>query len=59
MYTCRTDVDVTKGRLQILRYFQGIYCMYCNTTNYIKTMVCGVAVLYVKTIVSGVAINSL
>jgi len=28
--------------------FQRVYCMYCNTTICVKTMVCDVGVLFVK-----------
>jgi len=41
----RTDFDVTTGRLQNQRYFQAVYCMYYNTTNCVKTMVCAAVIL--------------
>jgi len=42
------DFDVTTSRLQDKRYFQGIYCMYYDTTNCVKTIVCGVAINYLE-----------
>jgi len=36
------SILTSTGRLQNQHYFQEVYCMYCNTTNYLKTMLCGV-----------------
>jgi len=42
MCRSRTNFDVTTGRLQNQRYFQGVYFMYCKLQNHklCKTMVC-------------------
>jgi len=44
MCTGPTDFDVTMGRMQNQQYFQGVYCVYCNNNNCVKTMACGVAI---------------
>jgi len=44
MCTGRTDFEVNTSRFQNEGYFQGVYCIYCNTTNSLKTIICGAAI---------------
>jgi len=36
LFKDRSNFDVTMGRLQNQCYFQGVYRMYCNSTNCVK-----------------------
>jgi len=54
-----TDFDIPTSQLQNQRYFQGVYCMYCSTTNYAKSMIYNVAMLNEKMMSCSGSINSL
>jgi len=64
LFTCApveppTDFNVITGRLYINVISREFTVCICNTTNCVKTVVCGVAMLKVNMMIRGVAIISI